>query len=126
MGGGEIKEISDHIPCIHCLQATKKNIKWNYNVRNRMSKTQRAVNTDKEDTPFHDRRELYSHANTTVAGKKCVILRYTDRSCEVDPLSYKYTPMKDVPIVSAATGYMSENGRNYILVFNEALYIKEM
>jgi hypothetical protein len=34
--------------------------------------------------------------------------------------------MKDVPIVSAATGFTSANGRNYILVFNEALYIKEM
>ena len=34
--------------------------------------------------------------------------------------------MKDVPIVSAATGYTSANGRNYILVFNETLYIKEM
>ena len=34
--------------------------------------------------------------------------------------------MKDVPIVSAATGYTSVNGRNYILVLNEALYIKEM
>ena len=34
--------------------------------------------------------------------------------------------MKDVPIVSAATGYTSANGRNYILVFNEELYTKEM
>ena len=34
--------------------------------------------------------------------------------------------MKDVPIVSAATGYTSAYGRNYILVFNEALYIKKM
>ena len=30
--------------------------------------------------------------------------------------------MKDIPIVSAATGFTSENGRNYILVFHEALY----
>ena len=34
--------------------------------------------------------------------------------------------MKDIPIVSAATGYTSVNGRNYILVFNEALYISDM
>ena len=34
--------------------------------------------------------------------------------------------MKDMPIVSAATGYTSDNGRKYILVFNETLYIKEM
>ena len=34
--------------------------------------------------------------------------------------------MKDVPIVLSATGYTYANGRNYILGFNEALYIKEM
>ena len=34
--------------------------------------------------------------------------------------------MKDVPIVSTDTGYMSANRRNYILVLNEALYIKEI
>ena len=91
-----------------------------------ISQTQRVVNTNKEDTLFHGRRELDSHADTTVAGKNCVILRYTYCSCDVAPFSDKYTPMKDVPIVSAATGYTSANFRNYILVFNEALYIKEM
>ena len=34
--------------------------------------------------------------------------------------------MKDVPIVSAATGYTSYNGRNYILIFNEAIFIEGM
>ena len=61
-----------------------------------------------------------------MAGKNCVILRYTDLSCDVAPFSDEYTLMKDVSIVLAATGYTSANGRNYILVFNEALYIKEM
>ena len=92
----------------------------------RVSQTQRLVNTNKEDTPFHGRSKLDSHADTTVAGKNCVILCYTDRSCDVAPLSDNYTPIKDVPIVSAATGYTSANGWNYILVFNESLYIKEM
>ena len=84
------------------------------------------VNTNKVDTPFHGRSELDSHADTTVAGKNWVILRYTDRSCDVAPFSDNYTPKKDVTILSTATGYASANGRNYILVFNEALYIKEM
>ena len=92
----------------------------------RISQTHRVVNTNKYDTPFHGRSELDSHADTTVAGKNYVILCYTDRSCDVAPFSDKYTPMKDVLIVSAATGYTSSNGRNHILVFNEALYIKEM
>ena len=73
--------------------------------------------------PFHGRCELDNHADTTVAGKKCKIIKYTDRSCDVAPFSEKYTPMKDIPIVSAATGFTSENGRNYILVFHEALYM---
>ena len=34
--------------------------------------------------------------------------------------------MKDVPIVLAAIGYTSVNGHNYILVSNEAFYIKEI
>ena len=44
----------------------------------------------------------------------------------MSPFSDKYTLMKDVPIILAATGYTSANGLNYILVFNEALYIPEM
>ena len=31
--------------------------------------------------------------------------------------------MRDVPIVSAATGYTSADGMNYIIVFNEVLYM---
>ena len=34
--------------------------------------------------------------------------------------------MKDIPIVSAATGFKSANYRNYILVFHEALYMPDM
>ena len=34
--------------------------------------------------------------------------------------------MKDIPIVSTATGFMSENCRNYILVFNEGFYMPDM
>ena len=73
--------------------------------------------------PFHGRCELDSHADTTVAGNNCGIIKYTYRSCDVAPFSEKYTPMKDIPIVPAATGFTSENGRNYILVFHEALYM---
>ena len=69
----------------------------------RISQTQRVVNNNKDNTPFHGRSELDSHADTTVASKNCVILLCTDRSCGVAPFSDKYTPMKDVPIVLAAT-----------------------
>ena len=66
------------------------------------------------------------YADTTVVGKKCAIINYTDRNCDVAPLSEKYTLMKDIPIVSAATIFTLENGRNYILVFHEALYMPDM
>ena len=75
---------------------------------------------------FHGRCELDSHAGTTIAGKNCKIINYTNRSCDVAPFSGKDTPMKDILIVSAATGFTSENGRNYILVFHEALYMPDM
>ena len=36
------------------------------------------------------------------------------------------TPMKDLPTVSATTRFTSANGRIYILVFDQALYMKDM
>ena len=85
--------------------------------KNRVSKGEPAV---------HGICEMYSHADNTLAEKNCAILRYTYRSCDVAPFSDKYTPMKDVRIVSAATGYTSANRLNYILIFNEVLYIPDM
>ena len=67
--------------------------------------------------------EADSHADTFVAGKNCVPLHYTERTCDVEPYSDDYAPMKDVPIITAATGYTSASGLNYILVFPEALYM---
>ena len=49
-----------------------------------------------------------------------------DLSFDVAPFSEKYTPMKDIPIFSADTGFTSENCRNYILIFHEALYMPNM
>ena len=76
--------------------------------------------------PFHGRCELDSHVDTTVSGKKCAVIKYIDWSCDIVPFSEKYTPMKDIPIVSVATGFTLENSRNYILVFHEALHILDM
>ena len=73
--------------------------------------------------PFHRRCELDSHPDTTSAGKKFSIIKFIYRSFDVTPFSEKYTPMKDILIVSAATGFTSENGRNYILVFLEEFYM---
>ena len=70
----------------------------------RVSSTIQKVSASKGQPGVHGRCEMDSHADTTVAGRNCAILKYTDRSCDVAPFSAKYTPMKDVPIVLAATG----------------------
>jgi hypothetical protein len=67
--------------------------------------------------------EVDSHADTFVAGKNCVPLNYTARTCDVQPYSDDYDPVKNVPIITAATGYTSASGLNYILVFPEAIYM---
>jgi hypothetical protein len=67
--------------------------------------------------------EVDSHADSFVAGKNCVPMHYTERSCDVQPYSDDYAPVQNVPIVTAATGYTSATGLNYILVFPEALYL---
>ena len=67
--------------------------------------------------------EVDSHADSFVAGKNCVPMHYTERSCDVQPYSDDYAPVKNVPIVTAATGYTSAKGLNYILVFPQALYL---
>ena len=62
--------------------------------------------------PFHIICELDIHADTNVAGKNCTILKYTDQSCDVAPFSEKYIPMKDIMIVSAATGFTLAYGKH--------------
>jgi hypothetical protein len=65
--------------------------------------------------------EADSHAGTFVASKNCVILSFTDRMCDVQPYSDDYAPVKNVPIVTAATGYTSATGMNYILIFPDSI-----
>ena len=67
--------------------------------------------------------ELDSHADTIVAGANCILLNYTGRECDVAPYSEEYESITNVPIVTAATAWQSqETGQIYILVFNEALF----
>ena len=78
--------------------------------------------TPKRNDYYTGRSELDSHADTMVAGRNCVIINYTDRTCTVSPYNEdEYKPVTGVPIVQAATGYTSKSGRNYILILNEAL-----
>jgi hypothetical protein len=76
-----------------------------------------------ENVGFVTNTEADSHADTFVAGKNCVPINYTERSCNVQPYSNDYAPVKNVPIITAATGFTAATGMNYILIFPEALYM---
>jgi len=68
--------------------------------------------------------ELDSHADSIVAGSNCCIMHYTNRECDVSPYRDDYAPIKNVPIVQAATAYQSKyTGQVYILILNEALWM---
>ena len=68
--------------------------------------------------------ELDSHADTIVLGANCVILSHTGQSCEVMPYSDTYDAITDVPVVTGATLITSpHDGDEYILIFNEALWM---
>ena len=67
--------------------------------------------------------DLDSHTDTTVAGKNCTVLAYTYRKFNVASYFDEYEPFMSVSIVHAATGYTTAYGRNFIIVFNEALNI---
>ena len=79
------------------------------------------------DPPIYNGRvELDSHADTFVAGRNCILMHYTERVCDVMPYSDDYESKTAIPIVKAATGYTSSNGRRYILVFNEAIWMPDL
>ena len=92
--------------------------------RRTISSARNTQNTSNESV--YGRSELDSHADTTVAGRNCTPIWHTERSCDVAPFSDTYQPMKDVAIVSAATGFTSASGNQYILIFHECLYMPEL
>ena len=54
-------------------------------------------------------------------------MNYTFRAYTVRAYSDDYEPLNDVPIIRAAAGgYTSRDGRNYILILNEALRMPRM
>ena len=57
-------------------------------------------------------------------GANCVDLSHTGQSCEVMPYSDTYNAITDVPVVTGATLWTSpHDGDEYILIFNEALWM---
>ena len=72
------------------------------------------------------RCELDTHADTFVARGNCLPMHFTERVCDVMPYSDEYEAKKSVPIAQVATGYTTSDGKRYILIINEALWIPEL
>ena len=78
----------------------------------------------KKTLPSHGRIELNSHADTVVLGSNCVVLHHTGKVCEVSPYVDEYDAITDVSVVRGATFWTDQHtNKEYILVFNEALWM---
>ena len=85
-----------------------------------------SMQTPVEHPGFVSTLEADTHADTCVAGRNCVPLHFTDRTCDVQPYSNEYQPVTGVPIVTAATGYTTSSGRNFILIMHETLWMPQL
>jgi hypothetical protein len=121
-----LQHIYDWLCRKHCYAVPKYKILSFKAVLYRISKAQVSSSLTTEHAGYVSTTEADSHADTFVAGKNCIPLQYTERSCDVQPYLDEYEPIKNVPIVTAATGYTSATDMNYILVFPEALYIPSL
>ena len=72
---------------------------------NRTCKQVKSIAPVSPEVAHVDPTELDSHADTIVAGRNTILMSYTDRVCDVSPYWNDYKPVKDVPIVTATTGY---------------------
>ena len=73
------------------------------------------------------RLESDSHADTSVAGANFTPIAFTNHSCDVQPFSDKYAPVKNVPIATAGTAYDNPNtGETLILVVHQVLWMPDM
>eukprot|EP00957_Ditylum_brightwellii_P202049 15328352-Ditylum_brightwellii.AAC.2 len=71
--------------------------------------------------------ELDSHANMVVLGRNSTTLSNTGSTADVHPFSPEYNALEGIKIVDGAVLYTDEYTlRNYILVFENALYIPSM
>jgi hypothetical protein len=71
--------------------------------------------------------ELDSHADTCTAGMNARVLAYTNKICEVSPYHPQYKAVQNVPIAQVGVAYTHpDTGTTFILVLNQALYVKEL
>ena len=97
------------------------------NVRTASRSVFKVFKGDVKDPPVFDgRMEMDTHADTFVAGRNCILMKFTERVCDVMPYDESYEAKKNVPISQVATGYTTSNGDRFILVINEAILMPEL
>ena len=68
------------------------------------------------DKTVQGNTELDSYADTILTGTNYILLNYTGRECDVAPYSEEYESITNVPIVTAATAWQSQDtGQIYTL-----------
>ena len=108
--------------------AKKVRISANTTVRRQPSR----IHTKYQDTQpsypkrMYARSELDTQADTIVAGMNCTTLYYTDGKWNVSPYTDRCASIKGVLIVSVATGCKAKDGREYIFIYNQALWMPEL
>ena len=85
-----------------------------------------AIHLKQRSSNLKYKTELDNHADTFVAGHKCLLLHYTERVCDVIPYSDDYEAKNGVPVVQVATGYTNINGESFILLLNEVLRLPHL
>ena len=92
---------------------------------NRQVKKARSNAKDIDETvqvQYVEKCELDTHADTICAGRNCRLLDRTGHCCDVRGFHDNLLDVKDVPVATVATGITTNDGRAYVLVFNEVLY----
>jgi len=70
--------------------------------------------------------ECDSHADTTCAGKNCVVLKFTNQVIDVYGFHNSLGALKAIPITSVAMLATDSRGKEIILVIHEALYFGDL
>ena len=101
--------------------------KWNIGaiVAHICSITSNDYNSKQFECPPNTRaiNESDTNAETGVAGSNMIPISFTTRSADVYSYLPNQNPIKDVPIVSAATAYdCPSTNQTYILIFHEFLW----
>ena len=85
-----------------------------------------AMDGTEDDTFTEFRLELDSHANMPVVGSGAYILAHSGKTVDVSAYNPDYESMK-IPVVDAALQYDNLfDGKTYILVIRNALYVPSM